>query len=204
MDHYNEQLVKKATEPSDIIKRVLIAAGTILVIFFIIFGMIVFGSAALLILVFGAFYLSWYLLTGTITEYEYIVTNLDMDIDKISGRRKRKRLITVDLGTVTEWGEYTENKSVKVNATVMASDATGSCTWYLLAKHKKLGDIMVLFSPTEETAYNINQGVPYNIRKNDISFENAEEGSEADEDNETDDNSGAEDKGENNENANKD
>lgn len=180
MDHYNEQLVKKATEVSDIVKRALIVAGTILVVFFIIFAMVVFGSVPLLILVFGAFYLSWFLLTGTVVEYEYIVTNSDMDIDKISGRRKRKRLITVDLSTVSEWGEYNENKSIKANATVMASDATGSCTWYLLAKHKKYGDVMVLFSPTEETAANINQGVPYNVRKTDLSFDNSGDGDESD------------------------
>ena len=178
MDHYNEQLVKKETEASDIAKKILIIAGTLLITGLCVYSVFVFGFLPLIVLVFGVFYLSWYLMTSTSVEYEYIVTNNDMDIDKIVGQRKRKRLITVKLNTVTEWGKYTEGKNRGADATVMASDATGIGAWYLLAKHDKFGNVMVIFTPTKETAVNINHGVPYAQRKKDLFFDGQEENEE--------------------------
>lgn len=178
MDHYNEQLVKKQTEASDIVKRVMIIIGTVLAVCVCVFAALVFRFMPLIVLVFGVLYLSWYLMTGTSVEYEYIVTNNDMDIDKIVGQRKRKRLITVRLNTVTEWGEYTEGKKLGADATVMASDATGTDAWYLMAKHEKFGNVTVIFTPTKETVVNINHGVPYAQRKKELVFEEKEEDEE--------------------------
>lgn len=178
MDYYNEQLVKKENEAIDTVKKVLIVIGTLALTALCVFAAVLFGFTPLIIVAFGVLYLSWYLMTSTYVEYEYIVTNNDMDIDKITGRRKRKRLITVRLNTVSEWGEYSEDNSPKADATVMASDASGIGAWYLLAKHDKYGKVMVIFTPTKETAVNINHGVPHAIRKKDLAFEEKEEDSE--------------------------
>ena len=178
MDHYNEQLVQKQTETSDTVKRVLIILATVVLSAVCIFGAVIFGFMPLIVVVFGIFYLSWYLISSTMVEYEYIITNNDMDIDKIIGRRKRKRLITVKLNTVTEWGEYREGMGGNADATVMASDATGESVWYVLAKHEKFGKVMVLFNPTEETAVNINYGVPFSVRKKDLAAKSNEEDDE--------------------------
>lgn len=178
MDHYNEQLVKKETEVLDIVKRALIILGTVLLSLLCVFGAFVFNFLPLVVFIFGIFYSSWYLISATAVEYEYIVTNNDMDIDKIVGRRKRKRLITVRLNTVSEWGEYTEGKKVDADATVAASDATGIGVWYLVAKHEKYGKVMVLFTPTEETAVNINHGVPFAVKKKNLALEEKNEENE--------------------------
>ena len=175
MDHYNEQLVQKQTEISDIVKRVLIILATVILSAVCAFGAFVFGFMPLIVVIFGIFYLSWYLISATMVEYEYIITNNDMDIDKITGRRKRKRLITVKLNTVMEWGEYREGMGGGADATVMASDASGESLWYVLAKHEKFGKVMVLFNPTEETAININYGVPFSIRKKDLAVKESDE-----------------------------
>ncbi len=172
MDHYNEQLIRKLSEPKDIFLRILICCLTTVVIFICVGAMILFGFPMLLIIAAGACYLAYLLLSGTFTEYEYIVTNNDLDIDKISGKRKRKRLITVKLNTVKSWGEYTGKSDPGANATVMASDATGRNIWYLDAEHEKYGKVTVLFTPSAETVYNINFGVPHSVRKK---LETAEE-----------------------------
>lgn len=165
MDHYNEQLITKKTDGRDILLRVLIGLGTLAVVGVIIAAMLLFNFLPLIVIAAGALYLSYLLFTGTFTEYEYIVTNNDLDIDKISGRRKRKRLITVKLNGVTEWGEYNGGEGSGVNATVMASDASGYNAWYLLAETEKYGKVMVIFTPNEETVYNINHGVPFAVKK---------------------------------------
>lgn len=166
MDHYNEQLVRKLSEPKDMAVRVLIIFVNLVVIFITVTAMILFGFLPLIIVAGGACYLAYMLMSNTFIEYEYIVTNNDLDIDKIAGKRKRKRLVTVKLNTVRDWGEYTGKEQVNVNATVMASDASGYDAWYLVAEHEKHGTILVIFTPTEETLSNINFGVPHGIRKN--------------------------------------
>ena len=165
MDHYNEQLVRKLSEPKDMIIRILIVFLTLVVVSICIGAAILFGFLPLIIIGGGACYLAYLLIGGTFIEYEYIVTNNDLDIDKISGKRKRKRLITVKLNTVKDWGEYTGKENIKADTTVVASDASGYGMWYIDAEHEKYGRVMVIFSPVEETVYNINCGVPHGVRK---------------------------------------
>lgn len=173
MDHYNEQLVRKLSEPKDLAIRVLIIFLTLAVIFITIAAALIFAFPLIIVAV-GACYLAYLLMGNTFIEYEYIVTNNDLDIDKISGKRKRKRLITVKLNTVRDWGEYTGREQVNVDATVMASDASGYGAWYLVAEHEKYGMVLVLFTPTEQTLSNINFGVPRAVKKKLAEKEEAE------------------------------
>lgn len=174
MDHYNEQLVRKLSEPKDMAVRVLIIFLTLVVIFISIAAALSFMFPLIIIVAVGACYLAYLLMGNTFIEYEYIVTNNDLDIDKISGKRKRKRLITVKLNTVRDWGEYTGREQVNVDATVMASDAWGYGAWYLVAEHEKYGIVLVLFTPTEQTLSNINFGVPRAVKKKLAEKEEAE------------------------------
>lgn len=174
MDHYNEQLVRKLSEPKDMAVRVLIIFLTLVVIFISIAAALSFMFPLIIIVAVGACYLAYLLMGNTFIEYEYIVTNNDLDIDKISGKRKRKRLITVKLNTVRDWGEYTGREQVNVDATVMASDASGYGAWYLVAEHEKYGMVLVLFTPTEQTLSNINFGVPRAVKKKLAEKEEAE------------------------------
>ena len=165
MDHYNEQLVRKLSEPKDIAIRILIVFLTLVVTAFSVGAALFFGFMPLIIIAAGACYLAYLLMGGTFVEYEYIVTNNDLDIDKITGKRKRKRLITVKLNTVKSWGEYTGRERISADATVMASDASGIGMWYIEAEHEKHGKLLLIFTPTEETVSNINWGVPHAVRK---------------------------------------
>lgn len=174
MDHYNEQLVRKQSEPKDMAIRVLIIFLTLAVSFITIAAALIFVFPFIIIVAVGACYLAYLLMGNTFIEYEYIVTNNDLDIDKISGKRKRKRLITVKLNTVRDWGEYTGREQVNVDATVMASDASGYGAWYLVAEHEKYGKVLVLFTPTEQTLSNINFGVPHAVKKKFAEKEEAE------------------------------
>ncbi len=167
MDHYNEQLLAKVTDTKDILKRVAIGIGLLLVIFISMLAMMMFGVFMLIIVPIGGCYLAYILFTNTFVEYEYIVTNNDLDIDKIVGRRKRKRLITVSLASVTQWGEY-KGDTINADATVIATDGRGQGDYYLMAQHNKYGKVAVIITPIEETLININFAVPYNVKKKDL------------------------------------
>ncbi len=166
MDNFSEQLIKRNLTFKDMLLRILIIVSGAAFIAFTVYATLVFGFALLLALGIGVGYLCWWMYGLTKIEYEYIVTNNDLDIDKIIGQRKRKRLITISLNEITQWGEYTGNEHIQVNASVVASDASGKGLWYIVAEHSKHGKIMLVFTPNERTVYTINCGVAFAIRKN--------------------------------------
>lgn len=45
----------------------------------------------------GVWYGAYYLINSFNVEYEYIITNNEIDIDKIMSKKRRKRLVTIDI-----------------------------------------------------------------------------------------------------------
>lgn len=167
MDRFAEQLIEKLPDRADYFKRGLIAAGEILVLALLVLLTLWAQYAILLFTVvaaFGSFWLVKFLWEGTNTEYEYIVTNDDLDIDKIIGKRKRKRMITVSLKTVTEFAPYLNETDVSADVTVVAHDGTGEDLRYLLAQTEKYGNLMVLFNPNEAVRENLIGGFEPKLR----------------------------------------
>ena len=157
MDRFSEQITGKVPDGKDMFLRGLIIAGVLLIAGAMVFVCMLTQLMAFMpcvALVLGAIFLAKFLFEGTMTEYEYIVTNDDLDIDKIIGKRKRKRLVTVDLKSVTEMGLYTNNE-LKADVTVMAHDNTGEDLWYIVCNSNKYGVLAVLFNPDGRTRENI-------------------------------------------------
>lgn len=150
-DFYSEQLVAKAPDGSDWVKRVLIGLGGLAVaigVFLFLFILMPMN----LVLVFGIFYLTFYLMSGIDTEYEYIITNGDIDIDKIIGKRKRKRLMSAKISDFTAFGPYDEAPEAPSGITVVhVTDGSGENIYYADFKHKSAGDVRLIFSPNEKT-----------------------------------------------------
>lgn len=167
MDRFAEQLIEKLPDRADYFKRGLIAAGEILVLAVLV--LLTFWSQYTILLftvtaAFGSFWLTKYLWEGTNTEYEYIVTNDDLDVDKIIGKRKRKRMITVSLKTVSEFAPYLNETDVSADVTVVAHDGTGEDLWYLLAQSEKYGNLLILFNPNEAVKENLIGGFEPKLR----------------------------------------
>ena len=165
MDRFSEQLIQKTADSKDVLKRVLIIVGEILLLCLLAFICIViptvflvcFAAAA------GSFFLFKFLMESTAYEYEYIVTNDDLDIDKITGQRSRKRLITISLRTVKEMGRY-NGEALSADVTVVAHDGTGQDIWYLIAESNNYGNVALLFNPDERTITNIVGGLEPKLR----------------------------------------
>ena len=158
LDTFGEQLVKKATTGADWAKRIGIAVLLMWLSFFT-------GFMILTMLAVGALFGLVWLLTGMSYEYEYILTNDDLDIDKITGKRKRKRLITLKMNTVEEFGVYDGTNGGNADATVIASDGTNVNAYYLIAKHKTHGRTMLIFSPDKRMTEMILETLPYKIKQ---------------------------------------
>ena len=120
-------------------------------------------------IVFLVFAAVWYFAFRTVkhryTEYEYIMTNSVIDIDRITGRRKRKTVVSVDLHEVEIFAaiddlehntEYTSSKKL-----YKVYDCTGM--WnrdiYFVDMVGDKGTERVVFEPTVnmlENAYKFN------------------------------------------------
>ena len=163
MDRFSEQLIKKEATGRDMFLRGLMIAAAMFLIIALVFAFVYIGIVAVAAAAAVIWGLVW-LLQGTSVEYEYIVTNDDLDIDKIVGKRKRKRLVTISLKTVTEIGEYRSDESLDSEVAVMAHDETGSDMWYLYADTAKYGKLALVFNPDGNTLCNMIGGFAPSVK----------------------------------------
>lgn len=159
MDTFLEYMVKQKTTGKSIALRILIVIGAILlslILLTISMLKVLQGfSFFILIAVAGVIYGAWLLFRTFRVEFEYIVTNGEMDIDKILGQQKRKRLVTVnfrDMEIMAPMGgehkQEFENTSIPktIDASAM-KDEKGA--YFIVATCKKVGRIRLIFTPDE-------------------------------------------------------
>ncbi|MBD5129432.1 MAG: hypothetical protein HDT43_05860 [Ruminococcaceae bacterium] len=164
MDNICEQLVTKTRTGADTAKIIGIMLGSVLLAAVCMFFAMFLGITFLIlisVLILGG---GIWLLSGVNIEYEYIITNNEMDIDKIIGRRKRKRMITVDISKATDFGALPSENNVDADATVHASTGTQTDAHYLLVEHSSYGTVKVIFNPNERTREAIVQELPHALR----------------------------------------
>lgn len=161
MDTYAEHIVKKIPTGNDTLKKVLAASvsiitGTLIAIVFMPIG---------LLFAMAIFYGGYYWFTIFDIEYEYAVTNGEIDIDKIIAKRKRKKMLTVNAGTFEtfakiENGNLPDNND---NRTVFMLSG-GENEYYADFNHSEYGKSRLIFSPNEKMLDCINPYLPRSIR----------------------------------------
>ena len=174
MDKFKEFIVKKELTANEKVSRVFIglcavslAAAVFLITFTTALQLMGFFAAVLCI------YGGWKLLSGFFIEYEYILTNFDLDIDKIINQAKRKRLCTIDLHTVTEIGKVDGDFSVSENETLVKAAACNPelDDYYIRFDHKSLGKAVLVYTPSIEILDMIKDNCPRKVndllKKND-------------------------------------
>lgn len=164
MDNIAEQLVEKRRTGADLLKKILITVGALVIASFLMFIAIVTAFYVCVILAVGVLAGGVWLLGSFNIEYEYIVTNNEMDIDKIIGRRKRKRMITVDFHRAEDFGRYTPDNSVKADATVHAYTGVDKDAYYLVVTHNDYGRVKVIFNPNERIRESIMHEIPNTLK----------------------------------------
>ena len=94
-DSFNEKLVAKKKSAKDI----AIFIGILIAGFFLIYNILMFAGYLrhiFMFLIAAVFYGMYQALICLNVEYEYALTNGELDIDKITAQRRRKRIISVD------------------------------------------------------------------------------------------------------------
>lgn len=164
MDTFSEQLVSKASTGADKTKKILVSLAAILLSSVVMWVAIVFSFYSLVIFVVLILYGGVWLVANMNVEYEYIITNNEMDIDKIIGRRKRKRMITLDLSAAEDFAPFSGENDVNADATVHATSGMEKNAHYLVAQHSSYGKVMLIFNPNEKTREAIMQEIPNSLR----------------------------------------
>lgn len=112
-----------------------------------------------------AWYAAYRLLLITIIEYEYLLTNGLLDVDKIVARRKRRRLISVSLPTVAAFGRYhpAAHSHRAYHARILAcKHRRSSDLWYCIvpAEH---GQTLIVFHANQALLEAIKHYLPQEI-----------------------------------------
>jgi hypothetical protein len=144
----------------------IVIGGLILLVLIFMFG----GYVSFLFpfLVVGLGYGVWYLMTSMNREYEYIVTNGDLDIDMIISRRKRKRIFSAkakdfELMAQIDSDEY--RNAVKGTYKLLDCSATINApgNWFILTDYKGQRH-MVIFNPDERMLKSLKRFNPSKIK----------------------------------------
>ena len=158
MDSFFEQIVKKKKGLKEwaIIVGVIVAALVLLLLSLKFLGSLIIVAAV------GIIYGAWWLATSQNVEFEYCVTNGDIDVDTIIAQRKRKRLVSVAGRKIRALAPYDPQKPLgKFQRTVMAAHSLNEeGLWYFTYHSKKNGDTLVIFMPDDRVLGAFYEGLP--------------------------------------------
>lgn len=162
MDTFFEQIVaiKKG------VKGILIFIGiwtlAAILVFVLLFIKIPIISSFSLLLCLGVVYGAFKLSTMLNIEYEYIITNGILDIDKIVNKSSRKRMLSLDLAKTSRIEKYHPNILNNVNAKSVfyACNVDDSNAYLIVIDSEKGSGNYLVFSPDDRIKNAIVKFVP--------------------------------------------
>ena len=156
MDTYAEYMVKKKRTTKDYILIALIILWTIVALAVAaVLLMFTFVGTFGFIIGFAAVYGAYRLITAQKIEYEYLVTNGHIDIDKIISQRKRKRVVSVPGSRMDTLLPYDNQNKAELSQgrdrfIIAASGSDSPNLWYFTYSSKKNGKSLIVFEPNEK------------------------------------------------------
>ena len=149
-DSYFEQIVRIKKTAKTTLAIIGIWLLTLIVTF--ILFMIPALASIVIFLCFGIAYGAYWLCTKFNVEFEYIITNGWMDIDKIINKSSRKRITGFDLSNVVRLEKYNPALISNMNKkdVVFACCEDDENAYLLVAEREGKGNAVVVFSPNEK------------------------------------------------------
>lgn len=151
MDIFKEQLlVVKPNTKTKLNKVILIVLGVVIAVLAMIFGGGLLGPLLVVAVIFGVSYL----VKGMNLEYEYILTNDEVDVDKIMNKERRKRYFTFNLKEIELMAhvddEVRKPEFDRAEKEIdISSGETGENTYFILFNHKNILTKLIM-EPNEE------------------------------------------------------
>ena len=156
MDIFCEYIVKKKIEAKDILKLFGIIVAAMILSFVALLIGLRFDMGIGFVLVAAVIYVTYLFSKFIYTEFEYALTNSELDVDKILGRSKRKRVVSVDFKTVDICASVNDEKYKSefnnTGAIKKTINATGKSDYeiYFVDFQGEDGKTRLLFHPTDK------------------------------------------------------
>lgn len=166
---YHEHILKRAKKPLDYAICALAPVSCLIIAYIltIVFGAIIpFFSFLIPAAWVGAGYAAFKIITGRNIEFEYLLTDSDLDIDKIISRSRRKHLVSVyrkeielmaPVGSKNLPADWEKYKVIDGSSSPDAPDA------YVLIAQQEAEKIAVIFCPTEKMLETITMRNPRKV-----------------------------------------
>ena len=164
-DVFVEYMVKKRMSAKDIALSIfLVVVALSLFVFCVFFAPMFLGEFAFLGAIVGVavIYLAYYLVSSMNIEYEFIVTNGEIDVDKIIARKKRQRLVTANARVFEAFGDYNPLDHVDKTYTsrVFACVSEYAPAKFAVFTHVSLGKTLLVFTPDDRTVEALKKFIP--------------------------------------------
>ena len=156
MEVFIEYLVQKHSDSKTTLTKagIIVAAIVLCLILFIACVNIEFIRFLYVFFVAGIVYGAWYLITSLRLEFEYILTNNEMDVDKIIAQRRRKRLVTVDFKNIEIMAPKTDKYKRDfdpngIKTVVHAETGDPKDEYFVKFSSEKTGMTLLFFNPDD-------------------------------------------------------
>lgn len=164
---FKEYLIKQKKSSKDNLAQVGVIVGAALLILLVFTFLKGFLGTALIV---GIVFLTIMIFSSFNKEYEYILTNNELDIDVVYNQSRRKRVMTIDIKKIEVMASIKDerhqselNKSYKV---VNASDNNNDETTYaIMTQNPEMGACKVLISPNEHFLVDLYKQAPNKVFK---------------------------------------
>ncbi len=123
----------------------------------------------LLILAAAALFCAYYMCGQLNNEFEYIITNRDIDIDRIINKRKRIRMASFTCSDIENIEKYDPRRHVadkNRNKNVYFGCTPNEDAYALTIRHPKNGSYILVITPNEEIKSALKKSVSYNLKNN--------------------------------------
>lgn len=158
MDSFIEYMIEQKRSPVIKFKKALIYLAAIFVSMIISFILMVisFQTVSMVpITILGILYGAYYINCSFNVEFEYILTNGELDIDKITNKKRRKRLITIHCKSFTEFEKYNSKENSnedkkEFSRIINASANSKTYNDYYAVFYKNGQKIKLIFTPTQK------------------------------------------------------
>ena len=155
-----ERMVKKKFESTDALVLLGIIVAMVVVVFigFIVGFVLMPMPMITFLVVIGAGFGGYKLLTMRLLEYEYSLN-----------RASRKRMTAFECSSAEDIGEYQKNearlKNQSFDARIFATEyADHRNSWYMIVRSQKTGKTLVVFDPDEEMQEAIKRFIPKTLK----------------------------------------
>ena len=168
-DVFVEKIVRRKLDFKMIAIRLLLIVGVAVIVFIGMFTQLLGFLSAIVVV--AAIWGAWWVWGLTNIEFEYALTNGDLDVDKIISQRARKRLTTVrcrdmELAAPADAAHMGDFNDPNVKKTIDAStapDAPGR--WFIIYNAKDGLRTKLIFEPDERFIDGMRHAAPRKVQR---------------------------------------